>query len=323
MRSVSQIYSEAVSTRNDYLQLTELNSGRSNSKLSMMNLLTYVMAVCIHTYEAILDLFQVRMAEVLQGRINGTPEWYALTAKKFQYNKATSQGDAMIFNEDTMKIEYETVDTSHRIIEKASYLLDETTGRLTLKVCKANSNSTELNNGTPYMQLNADELTAFRTFVQQIKFVGANIYCESFPGDILTVVADRRNPIYYNDSYVTASQALSKLQAAMIDFSNGIDFNGYLYYQEVLDVIRKTEHISDVSKDVKIYIQSYNEGTGEYDAPVELTNRIRLRSGYLKLVDTRSSLTVNEGNITLVASSKMSEYLESLEQTEETEGATE
>ena len=39
MRSVSQIYSEAVSTRNNYLQLTELNTGRSNSKLSMLNLL--------------------------------------------------------------------------------------------------------------------------------------------------------------------------------------------------------------------------------------------------------------------------------------------
>ena len=74
MRSVSQIYSEAVATRNNYLQLTELNTGRSNSKLSMINLLTYVVAVCIHTYEAILDLFQVKIVEVLNGRINGTPD---------------------------------------------------------------------------------------------------------------------------------------------------------------------------------------------------------------------------------------------------------
>ena len=93
MRSVSQIYSEAVSTRNNYLQLTELNTGRSNSKLSMFNLLTYVVAVCIHTYEAVLDLFQVRIAEVLKGRINGTPDWYAMMAKKFQYNSVTESGD--------------------------------------------------------------------------------------------------------------------------------------------------------------------------------------------------------------------------------------
>ena len=89
MRSVSQIYSEAVNIRNNYLQLTELNTGRSNSKLSIINLLTYVVAVCIHTYEAVLDIFQVRIAEVLNGRVNGTPDWYAIMSKKFQYN-ATS-----------------------------------------------------------------------------------------------------------------------------------------------------------------------------------------------------------------------------------------
>lgn len=49
MRSVSQIYSEAIATRNNYLQLTELNSGRTNSKMSIMNLMTYVVAVCIYT----------------------------------------------------------------------------------------------------------------------------------------------------------------------------------------------------------------------------------------------------------------------------------
>ena len=86
MRSVSQIYSEIVTTRNNYLQLTELNSGRTNSKLSMMNLITYVTAVCIHTYEAVLDVFQLKIAEILNGRINGTPDWYVMTAKKFQYN---------------------------------------------------------------------------------------------------------------------------------------------------------------------------------------------------------------------------------------------
>lgn len=137
MRSVSQIYSEAVTTRNNYLQLTELNTGRSNSKLSMINLLTYVVAVCIHTYEAILDLFQVRVAEVLNGRINGTPDWYAIMAKKFQYNHVTETGDELVFNEETMKIEYSKVDASHRIVEKAAWQTDADGRALTLKVCKA------------------------------------------------------------------------------------------------------------------------------------------------------------------------------------------
>lgn len=312
MRSVSQIYSEAVNTRNNYLQLTELNTGRSNSKLSMINLLTYVVAVCIHTYEAILDLFQIRIAEVLNGRINGTPDWYAMIARKFQYNNVTDTGDEIKFNEDTMKIEYVQIDPSHRIIEKAAWQTDDKS--LILKVCKANDNSNEVNNGIPYMQLNDHELTAFRMFIQQIKFVGADIYCESSPGDIITIVADKYNPIFYNDSYVTAAQALSTLQQVMIDFANEMEFNGMFYYQSVLDVIRKAEHITDISNNIRIYISSYNTIDGKYDEPVELKNRTRLKSGYIRLLDINSVMTINSNNLTLVAASKMDQYFASLEE---------
>lgn len=312
MRSVSQIYSEAVTTRNNYLQLTELNSGRSNSKLSIINLLTYVVAVCIHTYEAILDLFQVRIVEVLNGRINGTPDWYAIIARKFQYNSVTETGDKLIFNEDTMKIEYEKVDMSHRIVEKAAWQTDGNSGELTLKVCKANSNSNEVNNGIPYMQLNDNELTAFKMFIQQIKFVGAKIVCQSLPGDIITIIADESNPIFYNDSYVTKAQALAELQQAMIDFANEMQFNGMLYYQSVLDAIRKIEHITDIGNSIKIYIQSYNVLERKYDEPVELINRIRLRSGYIRFLDADSVMTVNGDNLTLAEASKMDGYSEAL-----------
>lgn len=317
MRSVSQIYSEAVTIRNNYLQLTELNSGRSNSKLSMINLLTYVVAVCIHTYEAVLDLFQVRVAEVLQGRINGTPDWYVKIAQKFQYNPVTETGDELIFNEDTLKIEYAKPDASHRIIEKAAWQTDNNENSLTLKVCKANDNSNEVNNGIPYTQLSEYELTAFRMFIQQIKFVGADIYCESSPGDIITIIADKHNPIFYNDSYVTAAQALSKLQQAMIDFANEMEFNGMLYYQSILDVIRKSEYITDIGNGIKVYVSSYNTTDRKYDDPVELTSRIRLKSGYIRLLDTDSSMTVNSDNLTLVAASKMDSYFASLEQEED------
>lgn len=311
MRSVSQIYSEAVSTRNNYLQLTELNTGRSNSKLSMLNLLTYVVAVCIHTYEAVLDLFQVKIAEVLNGRINGTPDWYAMMAKKFQYNSVTETGDELHFNEDTMKIEYIQPDTSHRIIEKAAWQTDENNSSLILKVCKANSNTNEVNNGIPYMQLSEYELTAFRMFIQQIKFVGADIYCESCPGDIVTIVADKNNPIFFRDSYVTAGQALSEIQQSLIDFANEAEFNGYLYYQSILDAIRKTEHVSDIGN-IKIYVSQYNTTDKVYDEPVRLTGRIRLKSGYIRFLDKNSINVINSSNLTLIPASQMDEYNESI-----------
>lgn len=312
MRNVSQIYSEAVTARNNYLQLTELNTGRSNSKLSIINLLTYVVAVCIHTYEAILDRFQLNLVSVIQGRINGTPDWYALTARKFQYNNLTETGDTLIFNEDTMKIEYETVDVSRRIIEKAAWQMDDADNALVLKVCKVNDNSNEINNGIPYMPLSDQEMTAFRMFIRHIKFVGADIRCESNPGDILTIVANKKNPIFYNDSYVTAEQAMSEVQQALIDFANGLEYNGMLYYQAVLDVIRKTEHISDIGTNIEIYISSYNSEEGKYNDPAKLMGRTRLKSGYVRLLDENSMTTISTDNLTFVPVSKMEEYYASL-----------
>lgn len=317
MRSVSQIYSEIVTTRNNYLQLTELNSGRTNSKLSMMNLITYVTAVCIHTYEAVLDVFQLKIAEILNGRINGTPDWYVMTAKKFQYNPATETGDELKFNEDTMKVGYVEVDASHRIIERAAWQTGEDGESILLKVCKSNPNTNEVNSGIPYTQLSDYEMTAFKMFMYQIKFVGANIYSESLPGDIITVIADNENPIFYNDSYVTAAQAMSTLQQAMIDFTSEFEYNGMLYYQQVIDVLRKTDHIVDVSSNIKVLVQSYNVTDKKYDEPVELVSRMRLRSGYIRVLDTNSAITINSANINMVASSQMDTYNSENEEIEE------
>lgn len=308
MRSVSQIYSEAVNIRNNYLQLTELNSGRSNSKLSILNLMTYVVAVCIHTYEVILDLFQVKLAEVLKGRINGTPDWYALIAKKFQYNNLTERGDDMAFNEDTLRIEYVTPDTTHRIIEQAAWQMDENGSALILKVVKANGNSNEIDNGIPYTQLTDSELTAFKAFVQQIKFVGAEINSFSYPGDIITVIADNRSPIFYDDNYITEAQALEYIKQSLIDFSNSFKFNSYLYYQSVIDAIRQTEYITDVGNGIQVLVKPYNLDEGLYEDPVKLNGRIRLRSGYMRFLDDNSASTINLNNLVLIPASKMDEY---------------
>lgn len=308
MRSVSQIYSEAVSIRNNYLQLTELNTGRSNSKLSIINLLTYVVAVCIHTYEAILDLFQVKIVETLNGRINGTPDWYAMIAKKFQYNPVTECGDEMKFNDDTLKVGYVTVDPSHRIIEKAAWQLDNGDTELILKVCKINDNSNEVKNGTPYMALSTSELTAFKMFIHQIKFVGANVYCESLPGDIITIVADNNNPIYFDDNYVTAAQALDALQQEFINFANEMEFNGVLYYQSVLDVIRKTTNIKDIGANIKVFVSQYNVGLGAYENPVQLNGRMRLKSGYIRFLNEESIMTINSDNLTLKPASSQTVF---------------
>lgn len=307
MRSVSQIYSEAITTRNNYLQLTELNTGRTNSKMSIMNLMTYVVAVCIFTYEAILEAFEVRITSILAQRINGTPQWYAVMAKMFQYNSALDTGDEIVFDENTLKVNYKQIDKTHRIVVKSAWQSNGDGQSITLKVAKNNSNSNEVNNGTPYTQLTSAELSAFRDFIQHIKFVGSEVLSESCPGDIITIIADAGNPVYYNDTYITASQALDAIKNNIIQFAKDFEFNGVIYYQSLIDVIRKTDNIVGIGNNIKVFVKQWNIYTNSYDTPVELNSRMRLKSGYIKLIDN-NAVTINATNITLVPSSTIELY---------------
>ncbi len=53
-RTIKEIYNEAVRERNKRPELSEFSS---DSKLSIMNGLTWVFAAIIHSFEALLDVF--------------------------------------------------------------------------------------------------------------------------------------------------------------------------------------------------------------------------------------------------------------------------
>lgn len=300
-RSISQIYSEAVATRNDYLQISPLNSGRSESKLSVINVMTYVMAVLIYSYEVLLDVFQLQIAQLIAERASGTPAYYAKMAKYFQYNPNTGAMDELIYDDENFQIKFKTYDESHRIIAKSAYQNDTDKG-LILKVCKNNDNSTSSDDGGVYTCLSSNELTAFKNYIDEIKFVGAKIYCRSTYGDILSINAT----IVYDDLYIDADQALQNVKTTLTDYIKQLDFNGFVYYQSVIDAIQNAEHIVSVtgadmeSEDEQyatITLSEYDEIEKKYQSPVSIIERRAPSSGYLTFVDETSS----ERKSTLVA----------------------
>lgn len=301
-RSISQIYAEAIYTRNNYLQLTELNSGRTGSKLSILNLLTYVMSVLIHTYETALDLFQLNVADIIRNRINGTPAYYAAVAKHFQFNKDTQTGDRLYFNDETYKIGYETVDESHRIIAQANWEDYSQKDAIILKVCKDNTNNDEIDGGTVYTQLSDAELTAFKQYIAAIKFCGARIYCLSLPGDVISFETSSNAPVYYDDSIVTREQAIQNIKAAMAAYAREFEFGGFIHYQKIIDVLQNAEGITDISANAKVKVSMYNRQKNTYDDPINITGRIRSVSGYLRFFTSSGVSTID--SITLRAESQ-------------------
>lgn len=293
-KSLSQIYSEAIQTRNNYLQITELNSGLTNSKMSILNLITYVMSVLIHSYHVMLDIFEIEIANIISTRINGTAQWYVIMATKFQYNNNTKNCDQLVFDEDTLKIKFNKVDTSHQIIAKAAYVYNDTKDGIILKVCKNNINSDEKNNGVNYMQLNSDELTAFKYYISQIKFIGANIQVLSIPGDIITV---KNCVVVYNDRYITEEQAFNNIKNALIKYTTTLDYNAFIYSQKIIDTIMSLDYIENINN-IDIYINKYNLSLRKYDSAVKLTNIQHAYSGYIKFIDEKGESTIKNEYIT-------------------------
>lgn len=300
-RSISQIYSEAVAMRNDYLQISPLNGGRSESKLSVINIMTYVMAALIYSYEVLLDVFQLQIAQLISERASGTPRYYAKMANYFQYNPDTEAMDELVYDDSSFQIKFKTYNESHRIIAKSSCQSDAKMG-LVLKVCKDNSNSISNDGGGVYTRLSTSELTAFKNYIDEIKFVGAKIYCRSTFGDILSINAT----VIYDDLYIDASQALQNVKTALTNYIKALDFDGYVYYQSVIDAIQNAEHITSVSganadsengKYATVTMSAYDEASGKYTAPIDIVERRSPNSGYLTFVDE----TDKERKTTLVA----------------------
>jgi hypothetical protein len=272
--------------------------------MSILNLMTYVMAVLIHSYETILDVFQVNIAKLIAARINGSPAWYVTMALKFQFNAATGNSDPYGFNEDTLALEYETVNASHRIIKKAAWQEYAINDAIILKVCKDNADTDQVDNGMSYMKLSNEELSAFKQYIKSTKFVGAKVYCISLPGDIVTIKSNGAK-IYYDDNYITEADVLTNIKNALVDYAKSLEYNQFIYYQSFIDVIQSAAHVESIEAGITIEVRSYNSVSGTYETPTKIVGQYRPISGYIGFIDENGDPTINTVNLQLTPLSQL------------------
>lgn len=298
-RTLSQIYSEALLVRNDYLQITELNSGLTKGKLSIINLLTYVMACLIYTYETILDVFEYNIAQLILEKINGTGIWYETIAKKFQYDTANDCADPLVLNEDTLTLEYENVDESRKIIANASIAEKAYDGVANIIVNKYNKDEEGVNNGNVYIPLTDKELKAFEEYMFENKFIGLQLFVRSKYGDLITINSTENAPIFYDNTKVSEEKVIANIKEVLLEYCKNFKFNGYISYQEIIDTILSAEGVVDVDSNVTINITEAPWYISETYKTYTLTNRKKARSGYVRIADNENICTINRQNIYL------------------------
>ena len=268
-RTLTQIYTEAVDTRNKYLELTELTN---DSKMSIINAFTWVVAAAIYSFETLMDVFVVDIATTFNSRINGTSDYYANSMLKWQY------GDSLIVDENGTSFYYAQEDVTKRIITHVSYqevhseeYKDDV---LILKVATGDGNKMS--------KLTDNQLIAARSYLNQIKFAGVKCNVVSRNGDVLVP----RVTIYY-DGGVSKEELYDAIDKSLTDFLTSMKFDSLIYAQKVIDVLQKTPHVTDVYIDPKasvqqgIFIAQYDDDNllGELQ---KIDRKIYTSSGYVK-----------------------------------------
>ena len=268
-RTLTEIYNEAVETRNKYLELTELTN---DSKMSIINAFTWVTAAAIYSFETLLDVFTTDIAKTFTQRINGTSAYYANAMLKWQY------GDDLIINDEGTAFHYATEDTTKRLITHVSYQEyyneEFKDNILILKVASGE--------GRSLSQLSDEELIAGRAYLNQIKFAGVKCNVVSRRGDVLVP----RLTVYY-DGAITKEELYDNIDTALIDFIVNMKFDSLVYSQKIIDAIQKVEHVTDVHIDHEasveqgIFIAQYNDNN-ELGPLTKIERKCYLASGYAK-----------------------------------------
>lgn len=268
-RTIKEIYNEAVRERNKRLELTEF---ASDSKLSVMNGILWVVAAVIYSFETLLDVFAVDISEAINNRINGTPDYYANALLQYQ------QGDELIVREDGLAFGYAQVDETKRIITQVSYV--ESTddrnldSKLILKVATGAKGHLEA--------IPAGELAPINAYIGKLKFAGTRIEVISTKGDVLIP-----RLTVFHDGAVPETEIYDAVEAQIHDYIRGIDFDAAVYVSRLMDAIRCAGHVTDVYIDDTVIPEqgvfiACHDADGQIQSLQRVGRMTYTASGYLK-----------------------------------------
>ena len=268
-RTIKEIYNEAVAERNRRLELTEF---ASDSKMSVMNGILWVVAAVIYSFESLLDVFAVDISEAINGRINGTPAYYANALLQYQ------QGDELTVREDGLAFGYANIDETKRIVTQVSYM--ESTddqnldSKLILKVATGAKGSLSA--------IPPKELAPINAYINKLKFAGTRVEVISTKGDVLIP-----HLTVFHDGAVPESEVYDSIEEQLNAYMMDIDFDAAVYVSSLTDAIRRAKHVTDVHIDGHavpeqgVFIASHDTD-GHIQPPQRIARMAYTASGYLK-----------------------------------------
>lgn len=225
MRTTQQIKAEMDTVQATIPELAELNS---TSNVAYFRLLKDMWALLVQMVEGSWERLQAEINTLLDAKRIGSVEWYAEQAKLFQMGDAVAVVDG--------KAGYDVVDPSKRIVVQSACIEDLTTGRLLLKVVKA-----------PSINLSAEEIQAFRAYINQIKFAGVVVDVVSLRADQIKVTATveyDRQILAANGSLLTDNTKFPVVDALRAYLAS-LPFDSVVSWTGITDYMQKVAGVKD------------------------------------------------------------------------------
>jgi hypothetical protein len=230
-RTIKEIYSEAVRERNRRMELAEFSN---DSKMSVMNGMTWAFAAVIYSFESILDVFAIDISTTLNNRINGTPVYYANALLQYQ------KGDMLSVREDGLAFGYASKDEAKRIITQVSYSESTSDTNLDNKLILKVATGTKGN----LSAIGPEELVMINAYITQVKFAGTRIEVISRKGDVLIPCVS----VFY-DGAVMEAEMYDAIEGKLNEYIMNIDFDAGVYVSRIVEAIKKAPHVTDVYMD--------------------------------------------------------------------------
>lgn len=268
-RTIKQIYEEAIAERNKRLELSEFDS---DSKLSILNGITWTFAAVVFSFESILDVFAIDISSVINNRINGTPTYYINALLQYQ------KGDELMVRDDGLAFGYANVDETKQIVTQASYMESSSDmnldNKLILKVATGEKGNLQ--------SIPQQELMMIQAYINKIKFAGTRIEITSQEGDVLIPRVS-----VYHDGAVLESEMYDKIEEKLNEYMMNIKFDSTIYVSDIIAAIRSADHVTDVHIDTDaqpeqgVFIAPY-DSDGHITPTRKVGRMTYTSSGYLK-----------------------------------------
>jgi hypothetical protein len=225
---------------------TLLTDVQSSSRVADWRLWMWVVAVVQSTIYDFFESYKKEITALAAAAIPGTINWYCQQALAFQYTHP------LVWNGS--KFVYLNSDPSSQIVARAAAI--ESGNLLLIKVAKLTSGVV-----TP---LTLTELTAFRSYINQIRFAGTRLIAISEPADLLKVYYT----IYYN-AQIPLATLQSAVELAITTYIANLPFNSSLTITNLTDAIQLVTGVTNpvfTSASAKYASNPYTPVTINYTA---------------------------------------------------------